>query len=195
MGSKTHATQQRLTWHDSRTTPGNGNRDEQRQQHPEGALLDPEQWRYTPSAIDASNFNFSSFLNHPSGEVTPAPGDFNNMFHSQAGDLHTPGVAFNLGTPLSTDDSHPLAAVGLDAFHPHLLPPQEFHHLSQFQQQPSFAPSTFLHQDSGYDTMEQQASAFRGPNQQEQDQQSDMPEIPVEHHAMNTMAQPSNAEK
>lgn len=122
---------------------------------PEGGLGDMDQWRFTPSMLDTNSFSFTSFANQHSGDFTPPPGGMNAMFHSQAGDLHTPGMAFQLGTPLSTDDSRSISAIDMQGFHPHLLHSQPFENTNPFPQQQSYAPSSFIHQDSGYDTMEQ----------------------------------------
>lgn len=124
-------------------------------QDPEGALGDWDQTRFTPSMLDTNSFAFSNFVNQHSGEFsTPTPGPSNNFFHTQAGDLHTPGMAFQLGTPLSSDDSHPVSAVDLHGFHPHLLDTQPFQDHANFQPPQAFAPSSFVHQDSGYDTVD-----------------------------------------
>ena len=129
--------------------------DNDNQQDPEGPLGDWDHSRFTPSMLDTNSFAFSNFVNQHSGEFsTPTPGGNNNFFHNQAGDLHTPGMAFQLGTPLSSDDSHPVSAVDMQGFHPHLLHTQPFHDHRNFQPQQSFAPSSFIHQDSGYDTVD-----------------------------------------
>ena len=102
--------------------------DHDNQQEQEGALGDWDHSRFTPSMLDTNSFAFTNFVNQNSGDFsTPTPGANNNFFHNQAGDLHTPGMAFQLGTPLSSDDSHPVSAVDMQAFHPHLLQNQPFH--------------------------------------------------------------------
>lgn len=115
---------------------------------------DTDHWRFTPSMLDSTSFAFSSFANQQSGDFTPTSSSMSAFLHNQAGDLHTPGMAFQLGTPLSSDDSHPMSAVDINAYHPHLLHNHTFPATDDYQQQ-SFAPSSFMHQDSGYDTMEQ----------------------------------------
>lgn len=125
------------------------------QQDQEGALGDWDHSRFTPSMLDTNSFAFSNFVNQHSGEfTTPTPGGSNNFFHNPAGDLHIPGMAFQLGTPLSSDDSHPVSAVDMQAFHQHLLQNQPFPDHRNYQPQQSFAPSSFIHRDSGYDTTE-----------------------------------------
>ncbi|KAL0468230.1 CP2 transcription factor domain-containing protein [Neurospora intermedia] len=124
-----------------------------------------EQWRFTPSVLDANQFTFSQFAGGH-GYYTPTPGGTNTIYHPTAGDLHTPtlSLGMGLGTPLSmptADGSlHPGPAhMELGGFH-HNFPP--FPHFNAFIQatpnQPSFAPSTFLHQDSGFETMDQDGS-------------------------------------
>ncbi|KAK7745927.1 hypothetical protein SLS53_002646 [Cytospora paraplurivora] len=135
-----------------------------------------EPWRFTPSLIDPGSFSFSTFANGPSGYYTPTPGGTNTLYHPQAGDLHTPTLAFGmgLGTPLSM----PTTDAALQSAGPAMLDMPGFHHPaapglhpSQFQQQqhfnpfvqphphqPSFAPSSFVHHDTGYETMDQDGS-------------------------------------
>ena len=111
--------------------------------------------------LDTNSFAFTQFANQHSGDFTPTPtGGMSSIFHNQAGDLHTPGMGFQLGTPLSlsASESHtnPASAVDIPAFHPHLLHTQPFQHSNMFAQQESYAPSSFVHQDSGYETMNAQ---------------------------------------
>lgn len=119
-------------------------------------------WRLTPSLMDPNSFSFSAFANQPPGYYTPTPGGINTLYHSAAGDLHTPGMGMN--TPLSMPHSmHSLQAqdphMAVQHFNPHLIHHQQFHDPYGHHQQPpppqplhqqSFAPSQFLHQDSGY---------------------------------------------
>lgn len=134
-----------------------------------GAANEP--WRFpglTPSLLDPNSFSFSAFANQPPGYYTPTPGGTNTIYHPQAGDLHTPalGLGMGLGTPLSMPTTegglhHGTAVMGL-ATYPHSLPAHQFHHFNPFIQppppQPSFAPSTFVHRDTGYETMDQDGS-------------------------------------
>lgn len=98
------------------------------------------------------------------------PGWGNTTHHSQAGDLQTPRIGMGnlLGTPLSTltCDEGVLGAPMMDlAPYPHHLSQQHFQSYSPFAnpqptqlqlqpQQQSYAPATFMHQDSGYGTMD-----------------------------------------
>ncbi|KAJ8063869.1 hypothetical protein OCU04_007723 [Sclerotinia nivalis] len=127
-------------------------------------------WRFTPSLLDSNNFSFSSFANGTPGPFyTPTPGGANTLYHNQAGDLHTPGMGMNmgLGTPLSlptsTDGLHTHTMMDMSHFGQQMPPQfQNFnpfahpHHQQQAQQQQptSFAPSSFVHQDTGYETMD-----------------------------------------
>lgn len=133
-----------------------------------------EPWRLTPSFMDPNSFNFNNFANAPPGYYTPTPGGTNTLFHSQAGDLHTPvGMAVpGLGTPLSMPNSGAIhtgaGIVDMGAFQP--LQPHQMHMNPFVQAQPppqqAFAPSSFVHQDTGYETMEQDGSPMR-PNRSE----------------------------
>lgn len=128
-----------------------------------------DQWRFTPSLLDPGSFSFSTFANQPPGYYTPTPGGTNTIYHPQAGDLHTPtlGLGMGLGTPLSMPTTeggmhHGTAMMDLSSFH-HGVHPHQFQHFNPFIQappapQPSFAPSTFIHQDTGYETMDQDGS-------------------------------------
>ncbi|KAK3689812.1 CP2 transcription factor-domain-containing protein [Podospora appendiculata] len=125
-----------------------------------------EQWRFTPSLLDPNSFSFASFANQTPGYYTPTPGGTNTIYHPQAGDLHTPtlSLGMGLGTPLSMPTAegslHHHASMDIPAFHHPFHPQQQqFHPFNPFVQppppQPSFAPSSFVHQDTGYETMDQ----------------------------------------
>ncbi|KAI0154702.1 CP2 transcription factor-domain-containing protein [Xylariaceae sp. FL1272] len=127
------------------------------------------EWRFTPSMLDPNSFSFSTFANQPPGYYTPTPGGTNTLYHPQAGDLHTPSLALGmgLGTPLSLPTSEGPSHIGptmmdLSQFQ-HTMAPHQFHpHYNPFlqpaPQQPSFAPSSFVHQDTGYETMDHDGS-------------------------------------
>lgn len=119
-------------------------------------------WRLTPSLMDPNSFAFAAFANQPPGYYTPTPGGFNTLYHSQAGDLHTPGMATMHMQHFNPQMLH----------HPHLFqdPFGQHHHQQQPQpQQPpqqTFAPHAFLqHQDSGYVAMDE-SSHKTTPQQQ-----------------------------
>ncbi|KAK4247172.1 CP2 transcription factor-domain-containing protein [Corynascus novoguineensis] len=122
-------------------------------------------WRFTPSLLDPGSFSFANFANQPPGYYTPTPGGTNTIYHPQAGDLHTPtlGIGMGLGTPLSMPNSEGAVHSGagpmdMTAFHQGFHP-QQFQQFNPFIQapppQPSFAPSSFMHHDTGYETMDQ----------------------------------------
>ena len=123
-----------------------------------------EPWRFTPSLLDPNSFAFTTFANQPPGYYTPTPGGTNTLYHSQAGDLHTPGFSFGLGTPLSLPTSEGTLHAGQAApnnsqfqgFNPHALANHHhFQNTNPFAIQPqhsqSFAPHQFTHQPSAFD--------------------------------------------
>lgn len=128
-----------------------------------------EPWRFTPSLLDPGPFAFSGFGGHAGGYYTPTPGGTNTIYHPQAGDLHTPtlSLGMGLGTPLSMPTteggihSGP-GAMDMGGFHHGFHPQHHFQNFNPFIQppppQPAFAPSTFVHQDTGYETMDQDGS-------------------------------------
>ena len=122
-------------------------------------------WRLTPSFIDFNSFTFTSFANQFPGLYTLTRSGINTLYHSQAGDLHTPEMGMHLGTPLWMPhtgqrlQSHD-SGVEMQHFQPCLINHHPHFHnpFVQQQQQPqqqSYAPSHFLqHYDSGYEAME-----------------------------------------
>lgn len=120
-----------------------------------------DQWKFTPSLMDPNSFAFSTFANQPPGYYTPTPGGVNTLFHSQAGDLHTPGMGMHVGTPLSLAQSgNALSAasmnVPLQHYQAHMLQTHPFEAVTNYAPQQVFAPSSFLqHKDSGYEAMSQ----------------------------------------
>ena len=126
----------------------------------DSGLGESDQWRFTPSMLDTNSFTFTSFANQHCEGFSPTPGGaLSSAFHNQAGDLHTPGVGFGLETPLSLSNSdgqnHSALPGDMHGFHPHLLQSQSYQSQDVFsqQQQQSYAPSSFVHQDSGYETL------------------------------------------
>ncbi|KAF1843791.1 CP2 transcription factor family protein-like protein [Cucurbitaria berberidis CBS 394.84] len=122
-----------------------------------------EPWRFTPSLLDPNSFAFTSFANQPPGYYTPTPGGTNTLYHSQAGDLHTPGFSFGLGTPLSLPTSEGALHAGqtaptghLHGFNPHAIGTHHhFQNVNPFNLQPqhsqSFAPHQFTNQPSAFE--------------------------------------------
>ena len=110
--------------------------------------------------MDINSFSFSAFANQPPGYYTPTPGGMNTVYHNQAaGDLHTPGMAFHLGTPLSLPmaDGSLHAGTSFDVhqgFNPEMFQAQAFHNTNPFNQHQTFPPSMLVHQDSGYEAIE-----------------------------------------
>ncbi|CZR57562.1 related to transcription factor BOM [Phialocephala subalpina] len=175
-----------------------------------------EPWRFTPSLLDPNSFAFSAFANQPPGYYTPTPGGTNTLYHNQAGDLHTPGMGMGmgLGTPLSLPTSaeamHTHAMMDMSAYGHHVPPHfQNYNPFSnpnqhpqqhqQHQQQTSFAPSSFVHQDTGYETMEQDGSPMDddtriGPMDSNIQHQSPMMSFQPQHYNM-AQAMPPSAEK
>lgn len=83
------------------------------------------------------------------------PGGMNTVYHNQsAGDLHTPGLAFHLGTPLSMplpDGAlHAAPTFDIPGLHPHIFHQNTFEPTHLFPEQ-TFPPSMLVHKDSGYE--------------------------------------------
>ncbi|KAL1964070.1 hypothetical protein VTN77DRAFT_7488 [Rasamsonia byssochlamydoides] len=119
-----------------------------------------EDFRFTPFLMDPTSFSFMSLTNQPPDCYTPTVGGMTTIYDHQAGDLHTPTLGSNLVTPLSIPNSlsgdlpiDPNADVNVYGFDNQFLP-QQFQNLNPFAQQVSYAPSTFVHRDSGYDPMD-----------------------------------------
>ena len=116
---------------------------------------------FSPSWMDPAAMQMmSSFAGQHPGFYTPNSGGMGAVFHNQAGDLHTPTAGLNMITPLSLANpmpgSHPSNGhpVHLDQqFNPHYLPPH-MPDINPYMQQPSYAPSAFLHRDS-FDAMDE----------------------------------------
>jgi hypothetical protein len=128
-----------------------------------------EPWRFTPSLLDPNSFAFTTFANQPPGYYTPTPGGTNTLYHNQAGDLHTPGMGMGMGIGLGTPFSMPATEVGvhpgpvMDFSSYGHMQPHPFQNYNPFTaqpqpQQPSYAPSSFVHRDTGYETMEHDGS-------------------------------------
>ena len=114
-----------------------------------------DQWRFSPM-LDSNSFNLP-ISNQTPGCFTPSQGS-SSMYHNQAGDLHTPNMGFGLGTPLSLsacDSQLNPGSTGLTmhGVHPHLLGSNSMQAAAPFPQQQSYAPSSFVHQIQGYESM------------------------------------------
>ncbi|KAI0009653.1 CP2 transcription factor-domain-containing protein [Xylariaceae sp. FL0662B] len=144
------------------------------------------EWRFTPSLLDPSSFSFNAFANQPPGYYTPTSGGSNTIYHPQAGDLHTPSMALGMGlaTPLSLPTTEgPIhgapAMMDLSQFH-HGMPPHQFsQQFNPFLQptppQPAFAPSSFVHHDTGYETMDHDGSPLDSDGREERMGSMDAP--------------------
>ncbi|PKS13010.1 hypothetical protein jhhlp_000351 [Lomentospora prolificans] len=121
-----------------------------------------EQWRFTPSLLDANSFAFAGFNHGAGGYYTPTPGGTNTIYHPQAGDLHTPtlGLGMGLNTPLSLSTSeatmhNPAAMMDLNHFQPMQMGQFNGGFVSAAPPQASFAPTAFVqHPDPGFETMD-----------------------------------------
>jgi hypothetical protein len=116
----------------------------------------------TPSFMDPESLNMMNFAGQHPGFYTPNSGGMGALWHSQAGDLHTPNLGLNPLTPLSLPVSisgvPPNTQSTVGQYNPPLFAqqPPGMNMYAQAQQQPSFAPSAFMHRgDSGYDPMDE----------------------------------------
>ncbi|PYH93290.1 hypothetical protein BO71DRAFT_431129 [Aspergillus ellipticus CBS 707.79] len=116
--------------------------------------------RYAPPYVDPNTVSFVNPL-QPPGYYTPNSGGLGAVYHSQAGDLHTPNMNMSMMTPLSLPQQISAATInadavtmGLEQFDQHYLPPH-FNNPHPFAQQASFAPSAFMQSDTGYDAMDE----------------------------------------
>ena len=104
-------------------------------------------WRFTPSLMDTNSFAFASLANQSPGYYTPTPGGTHTWYHNRAGDLHTPGMAMGIGTPLSlptTADAVNVSSIGgVQGFTPAQLTANQFSTFRTFGASSSFAPSLF----------------------------------------------------
>ena len=110
--------------------------------------MDPsDQWRFTP-LLEHNSLGFTPLPSQSAGFFGLTPGASNAPYQSQAGDLHTPGLAFQLGTPLSmphADTSvQPGSGPEMQGFHPPFLVSDTFNDHHVYPHQPSYAPSSFV---------------------------------------------------
>jgi len=129
-----------------------------------------DSWRLTPSFIDHNSLAFTSFANQLPGLYTLTRSGINTLCHSQARDLHTPGMGMHLGTPLSMPhtcqslQSHD-SGWEMQHFQPHFHNPLVQQQQRQPQQQSYASSHFFQHHDSGYEAMEH--SPHKPPLQQQ----------------------------
>lgn len=114
-----------------------------------------EDLSFTPSFMDTEGYNTISLAAQHPGFFTPNSGGMGAIFHSQAGDLHTPTMGLNTITPLSL--SNPMAPAppnnGYGQFNQQYLA-QNMPGMDLYAQQASFAPSAFMNRESAYDAMD-----------------------------------------
>ncbi|KAJ5924512.1 hypothetical protein N7466_008699 [Penicillium verhagenii] len=113
---------------------------------------------FSPSWLDSGSVNMVPMANQHPGFYTPNSGGLGAIFHSQAGDLHTPTAGLHTMTPLSLTNPitgphqhHP----GMSHFSPQYL--QHHHQMPEMNpyMQSSYAPSAFMQRDAGYDVMDE----------------------------------------
>ena len=106
----------------------------------------------TPSWMESASYSMMPPANQHTSFYAPTSSGMGAMFHNQAGDLHTP-TGMHLMTPLSGMPAvHNHHSVSFEPFHPQFMNPMN--DMNPYTQQPSYAPSAFMHRDSGYDAMD-----------------------------------------
>lgn len=139
----------------------------QGQGHSQGTLKEPWWSAYTASLMDSEFFNSA---NTSPSYYTPSPGSTTTLFHPQDGALHTlVGISLGSGTPFSTLTSRTISTgakiVDMGGFQP--LQSYQMHHPNSFvqgqppEQQQTYVPSSFVHQDARHETTEQEGSPLR----------------------------------
>lgn len=114
---------------------------------------------FTSTWMDPSAMPMMSLAGQHPGFYTPNSGGMGAIFHSQAGDLHTPTLGMNMITPLSLANPMPGGPAnhqqpGLDHFNQQYLA-QHVPEMNSYVQQASYAPSTFMHRESAFDAMDE----------------------------------------
>jgi hypothetical protein len=108
--------------------------------------------------VDPNSVQFINPLNQYHGYYTPNSGGLGAVYHSPAGDLHTPGMGMNVMTPLSLSQQTGVpqnnTGMPLDPFHPQLMPPH-FQNPQPFAPHAAFAPSAFIQSDTGFDVVDE----------------------------------------
>ncbi|KAL2866969.1 grainyhead-like protein [Aspergillus lucknowensis] len=114
----------------------------------------PQDPQYMAPIIDPNTLQFIDPLSQVHGYYTPNSGVLGGVYHSPAGDLHTPGMGMNVMTPASLSqqagDPPNGAGISLDPFHPQFNP-SHFQNPQTFVAQATFAPSAFVQSDTGFD--------------------------------------------
>ncbi|KAJ6115898.1 hypothetical protein N7523_006315 [Penicillium sp. IBT 18751x] len=117
-----------------------------------------QELNFTSSWIDPNGMPMMPLASQYPGFYTPNSGGMGAIFHSQAGDLHTPTVGMNMITPLSLSNSMSVQhsqGQGLDHFNQQYLG-QHVPEINPYVQPASYAPSAFMHsRESGFDAMDE----------------------------------------
>ncbi|PYH67123.1 uncharacterized protein BO88DRAFT_417032 [Aspergillus vadensis CBS 113365] len=121
--------------------------------------------RFTAPYTDPNTVFYAIPL-QPQRCSTSNSGGLGAVYHSQAGDLHTPVTGLSMMTPLSLSQQTPAAPVnpetaasGLGHFNQQYIPPH-FHCPQPFTQQPTLASNDLVQSDAGYDAMSEHAEEF-----------------------------------
>jgi hypothetical protein len=116
------------------------------------ALRNMHELGLTPSWIESASYAMMPPANQHTSFYAPTLSGMGAMFHNQAGDLHTP-TGMHLVTPLSGMQAvYNHHSVSFEPFHPGFMDP--VNDMNPYAQQSSYAPSVFMHRDSGYDSMD-----------------------------------------
>ncbi|KAL4918559.1 CP2 transcription factor-domain-containing protein [Aspergillus aurantiobrunneus] len=145
--------------------------------------------QFMAPVVDPNSVQFVNPLNQLHGYYTPNSGNLSAGYHSPAGDLHTPGMAISMITPLSLSQQGHVptnsAGMPLDPFSQQFISPH-FQNQQQFASQVAFAPNEYVQGDMGFDAVDESheetslndmdvqesgqshmTSAIQGPDQQE----------------------------
>ncbi|CEL08045.1 hypothetical protein ASPCAL11198 [Aspergillus calidoustus] len=122
------------------------------------AMPAPTQDQFMAPMVDPNSVQFINPLNQYHGYYTPNSGGLGAVYHSPAGDLHTPGMGMNVMTPVSLSQQAGVpqnnTGMPLDPFHPQLMPPH-FQNPQPFAPHAAFAPSAFVQSDTGFDVVDE----------------------------------------
>jgi hypothetical protein len=149
-----------------------------------------EPWRFTPPLLNSNSVPFATFTNQLPVYYTPTAGGTSTLYHSQAGDLHIPGIriGMDLGTPLLLpileDGVHIGWMVDRHGFPPETLQPYEFHNFNPFEPNQCLAVHYLSNQPSDFEFMD--ASGDRSPTNDSYRE----PEMSYNSPIMNTSSRP-----
>ncbi|KAJ5793062.1 uncharacterized protein N7503_009040 [Penicillium pulvis] len=122
---------------------------------PERTPRNLQDLNFSPSWMDSASMNMVPMANQHPGFYTPNSGGMGAIFHSQAGDLHTPTAGLHTMTPLSL--SNPITGPQQHPVMGHFSPQYLGHQMPEMNPylQASYAPSAFMQRDPGYDVMDE----------------------------------------